>query len=159
VALNRLAEEDPTFKIKSDARDTYAKRLSAWADFEEIELKPEMVSDKSESTRARIQAKESAVFQSRLPEPVRLVLLDERGKSLPTSGWAGLLRSWEASSVPVVFGIAGSLGFAEDLRKKASLVISLGPQTLSHELARVVLLEQLYRALSVLRGHPYHNAD
>ncbi|MBC7387253.1 MAG: 23S rRNA (pseudouridine(1915)-N(3))-methyltransferase RlmH, partial [Cryobacterium sp.] len=61
-------------------------------------------------------------------------------------------------SIPeVAFCVGSSLGFSEALRGKARGLFSLGPQTLSHEIARLVLAEQLYRSFSVLRGHPYHH--
>jgi 23S rRNA (pseudouridine1915-N3)-methyltransferase len=138
-----------------DAANEYLKRLRPWAKCEEIELKPLSVPDKSAATRLRIQEEEAQMFLARAGQ-ARLFLLDETGKAFSTQQWAGLVRDWESSGTDVVLGIGSSLGWAASLKKKANL-LSLGPQTLSHELARVVLYEQFYRALSVLRGHPYHN--
>ncbi len=138
-----------------EAADEYLKRLRPWSKCEEVELKPLSVPDKSAATRARIQEQEAELFLSRAGN-ARLILLDETGKNLHTQEWAKLARDWETSGQDVVLGIGSSLGWAPAPKKKATLV-SLGSQTLSHELARVVLLEQVYRALSVVRGHPYHN--
>ena len=85
-------------------------------------------------------------------------LLDEMGKLKPTCQWAQDFKHWEHQGISSLsFCIGSSLGFSEEVRQKAQEVISLGPQTLSHELARVVFFEQVYRAFSWIRGHPYHN--
>ncbi len=145
-----------------DAADYYKKILRPWADLQEVELKPIPVPDKSPATRAQIQEKESVLLLEKLSGVVsprgRILLLDETGKASPTSEWANHVRSWESESVPeVAFCIGSSLGFARSVRERARGAFSFGPQTLSHELARVVLFEQLYRSWSVVRGHPYHN--
>jgi 23S rRNA (pseudouridine1915-N3)-methyltransferase len=108
------------------------------------------------ATRARIQKAEAELFLARVSRGARILLLDETGKAAPTLEWARRVRDWETNAPEVVCGIGSSLGWDPELKKKAEL-IGLGAQTLSHELARVVLCEQLYRALSVVRGHPYHN--
>ena len=143
-----------------DAADEYLKRLRPWVgQLEETELKPIEVPDKSAATRARIQKEEADLFlglRGKGTQP-RIVLLHERGKTLDTQAWAERVRRWEESGETVLIGIGGSLGFSATLLAEADETLSLGPQTLSHELARVVLLEQLYRAWSVVRGHPYHH--
>lgn len=87
----------------------------------------------------------------------RLVLLDSRGKQLSSEGLADFIREHQVSNpVPLVFAIAAADGFGEDFCRQADFVLSIGKMTLAHELARVVLLEQVYRAFTILRGHPYH---
>ena len=81
-----------------------------------------------------------------------LVLLDSRGKQLSSEDLAQFLRR----PVPRVFAVGAADGFGDELRRQADFVLSLGHMTLAHELARVVLLEQLYRAFTILKGHPYH---
>lgn len=83
-----------------------------------------------------------------------LVLLDSRGKQLSSEELATFLDSHQA--MPLVFAIGGSDGFSETARQQARFTLSLGKLTLPHELARVVLVEQLYRALTILNHHPYH---
>jgi 23S rRNA (pseudouridine1915-N3)-methyltransferase len=86
-----------------------------------------------------------------------IVLLDSRGKQLSSEEFAGYIDNHQnRSPQPLLFGVGGADGFSEHARKSAQFVLSLGKMTLAHELARVVLLEQLYRALSILKGHPYH---
>lgn len=142
--------------------DYYVRNTGAFCPIEEIELKSLPVPDKSPATRALIQAKEAEILEDRLgkilsPRGV-FFLLDEKGKSAITLEWANQLRGYEDNSIPeVAFCIGSSLGFSDALKKKARGLYSLGPQTLSHEIARLVTAEQIYRALSVVRGHPYHH--
>ena len=145
----------------AESAEYYRKLLGGFVSYDELELKPLSVPDKSPATRAQIQAKEAAMLDEKLRTLLTprgaLYLLDEGGKPRTTAQWADLVRDWESSSAPeIVLGIGSSLGFADAVRKRARGILSLGPQTLPHELARVVLLEQLYRAWSVTRGHPYH---
>jgi 23S rRNA (pseudouridine1915-N3)-methyltransferase len=146
-----------------DAADHYSRLARTWLTLEEFELKPLPVPDKSPENRIQIQEKEGLLLldkiKSRTPSPRGVIyLLDETGKPRSTQEWAKELRTWETEGYPTVsFCIGSSLGFSPEVRRRAKSSFSLGPQTLSHELARVVLLEQIYRACSVLRGHPYHN--
>jgi 23S rRNA (pseudouridine1915-N3)-methyltransferase len=86
-----------------------------------------------------------------------IVLLDSRGKQLTSEELASFLDNHQNRSPhPLLFAIGNADGFSEEARKSASFVLSLSRMTFPHDLARVVLLEQLYRALSILKGHPYH---
>jgi 23S rRNA (pseudouridine1915-N3)-methyltransferase len=86
-----------------------------------------------------------------------LVLLDSRGRQLSSEEFAQFLRErQERNPVPMVFAIGPADGFSETALKQADSVVSLGKMTIAHELARVVVLEQLYRAFTILKGHPYH---
>jgi 23S rRNA (pseudouridine1915-N3)-methyltransferase len=87
----------------------------------------------------------------------KLVLLDQRGKEFSSEELARFLELHQ-DRVPgsLIFGIGGADGFTEEARQRSSSALSLSRMTLPHELARVLLLEQLYRAFSILKGHPYH---
>ena len=86
-----------------------------------------------------------------------LVLLDWRGRQLSSEELARFLRErQERNPMPLVFAIGPADGFSEAAREQADFVLSLGKMTLAHELARAVVLEQLYRAFTILKGHPYH---
>lgn len=144
-----------------DAADYYKKLLSTWVTLEELELKPLEVPDKSPATRALIQVREAALLLEKIETRggiKGLYLLDERGKNEPTRNWAARVREWESQgSQGICIAIGSSLGWSDELRIRARGLLSLGAHTLSHELARTVVLEQLYRSWSVTRGHPYHN--
>lgn len=87
-----------------------------------------------------------------------LVLMDSRGKALTSEQFAAQLGGWRDAGVQVVvYGIGPADGWSAEARARADAVVSFGPMTLPHELARVVLAEQVYRALTILAGHPYHS--
>jgi 23S rRNA (pseudouridine1915-N3)-methyltransferase len=86
-----------------------------------------------------------------------LVLLDSRGKQLTSEQFAEYLQQQqERGTQSLLFAVGGADGFSDTARAAASFLLSLGKMTLPHELARVVLLEQLYRGFTILKGHPYH---
>jgi len=124
--------------------DEYLKRLTHYAEAEGISVK-------DESALLKLVARDA--------RPVRhiLVLLDSLGKQFSSEELAKFLGDYqERNPLPLLFAIGAADGFSEEARKSATLVLSLGKMTLAHELARVVLLEQLYRAFTILKGHPYH---
>jgi 23S rRNA (pseudouridine1915-N3)-methyltransferase len=104
---------------------------------------------------------EEALFdffsRQRARTPTWLVLLDSRGKTLSSeelAAWLGVRR--DAGQQTMVFAIGPASGWSDQARRQAQMLLSLGPMTLPHELARLVLTEQLYRAFTILSGHPYH---
>jgi 23S rRNA (pseudouridine1915-N3)-methyltransferase len=89
--------------------------------------------------------------------PALAVLLDSRGRQMTSEDfarWLGARR--DEGSQHIVFAIGPASGWSDDARTRAQLLISLGPMTLAHALARLVMAEQLYRAFTILTGHPYH---
>lgn len=101
-------------------------------------------------------AAEAGRIKTALPARSRVVALDERGADLSTSQLAGRLRQWMETGDDVAFVIGGPDGLAPDLKAMAAETLRLSSLTLPHALARVVLAEALYRAASLLKGHPYH---
>ncbi|MFN5881315.1 MAG: 23S rRNA (pseudouridine(1915)-N(3))-methyltransferase RlmH, partial [Burkholderiales bacterium] len=99
---------------------------------------------------------EALRIEEALPAQARLVLLDERGKDLDSNGLAQRLSRWQQDAQPVALVIGGPDGVDERIRLRADSSIRLSSLTLPHALVRVVLAEQLYRAWSILAGHPYH---
>jgi 23S rRNA (pseudouridine1915-N3)-methyltransferase len=86
-----------------------------------------------------------------------LVLLDSRGRQITSEELAELLRQHQdRGTQSLIFAVGPADGFSDNSRQKANTVVSLGKMTLAHDLARLVLLEQLYRAFTILKGHPYH---
>jgi 23S rRNA (pseudouridine1915-N3)-methyltransferase len=87
-----------------------------------------------------------------------LMLLDSRGKELSSEQFAKFLGDYQdRNPLPLVLAVGAADGFSDTIRSAAQHTISLGKMTLAHELARVVLLEQVYRAFTILKGHPYHS--
>ena len=93
-----------------------------------------------------------------LPEKYGLVALDERGKSIDSAAFAQHLGRFRDAATDVIFVIGGADGLSPELRGKAKLVIAFGAATWPHQMVRVMLLEQIYRAATILAGHPYHRA-
>ena len=123
--------------------DEYLKRLARYAEVEGITLKDEAAALKLCARDARPRH--------------ALVLLDEQGKQLSSEELAKFLGGYQdRNPLPLLFAVGAADGFSDQARQAATLVLSLGRMTLAHELARVVLLEQLYRAFTILKGHPYH---
>lgn len=90
--------------------------------------------------------------------PPFVVLLDSRGKQSTSEEFARFIESHQSRGTQtLLFAVGPADGFSEDTLKSANQLLSLGKMTLAHELARVVLLEQLYRAFTILKGHPYHS--
>jgi 23S rRNA (pseudouridine1915-N3)-methyltransferase len=120
--------------------DEYLKRLSRYADAQGLALKDE-----------------SALLKLFGSARQTLVLLDSRGKQLSSEEFAEFLRNHQdRNPPPLLFAVGPANGFSAETRQEAKLLLSLGKMTVAHELARVVFLEQLYRALTILKGHPYH---
>jgi len=100
---------------------------------------------------------EAAGLSAAIPENAAIVALDARGKALSSTDFAERLARWRDRGDPAVtFLIGGADGLAEHLRKRAELVLGFGGATWPHQLVRIMLLEQLYRAMTILSGHPYH---
>lgn len=129
--------------------DEYLKRISHYAEVAGLAVKDEPAISSlatGRGPRNRQQGKERH----------KLVLLDSRGKQLSSEELAEFLEREQVNAIPLLFAIGGSDGFSDETRRQASFTLSLGRMTLPHELARVVLLEQLYRAFTILKNHPYH---
>jgi 23S rRNA (pseudouridine1915-N3)-methyltransferase len=123
--------------------DEYLKRLSRYAEVEGVSLKDEVALRAFHAKNARSRS--------------TLVLLDSKGKHFSSEELAKFLRAHrDRNATPVLFAIGPASGFSDVTKEAADHVLSLGKMTLAHELARVVLLEQLYRAFTILTGHPYH---
>jgi 23S rRNA (pseudouridine1915-N3)-methyltransferase len=118
----------------------------------------EIRESRADSTERRT-LEESIAIANVIPERAATVLLDERGESLSSAAFAGHLQAWRSESKPsVVFVIGGADGLAPGLKEKSDLTIAYGAATWPHQMVRIMLLEQLYRAVTILAGHPYHRA-
>lgn len=100
---------------------------------------------------------ESIALANVIPDGAVTIMLDERGESLGSADFADHVRKWRDGGVPAaVFIIGGPDGLAQSLRDKAKLRLAFGAATWPHQMARIMLLEQIYRAITILSGHPYH---
>ena len=135
---------------------TYAKRMPPGSALDLIEIKAEART--TGKTVAQMLAAEAGRIRAALPKGSRVVALDERGKDMSTTGLAVQLEAWMQERGPVVFLVGGADGLDAALKKTAAMQLRLSGMTLPHGLARVLLAEQLYRALSIIGGQPYHRA-
>jgi 23S rRNA (pseudouridine1915-N3)-methyltransferase len=127
----------------------YLKRISRFAEITGLGVK-------DETAILSLVSGERSSSGKNNKERHKLVLLDSRGKQLSSEELAEFLEREQLNAIPLVFAVGGSDGFSDEARRRAGFTLSLGKMTLPHELARVVLVEQLYRAFTILKRHPYH---
>ena len=133
--------------------DEYLKRLSHYAQVEGQALRDEAALLQMCGRSPAGKASRTASFAKST-----LALMDSRGKKYSSEEFARFLGDYQdRNPLPLVFAVGPADGFSEAARSAAQRTISLGTMTLAHELARVVLLEQIYRAFTILKGHPYHS--
>ena len=138
----------------TDGYQEYAKRMPREAPLTLVELKPEKrVSGK---TAESVMAAEKTRILEALPKDAYLVAMDERGARWTTMDLARALAGWQQDGRDVAFVIGGADGLDPEIKQRAHQLLALSPMTLPHGLARVMLAEQLYRAVTVNQGHPYH---
>lgn len=135
------------------AANEYLGRLRHYAPIQEIEIKSETSPNLSED---QIREKESRQILSQIPPSTHLFVLDERGKLFNSVQFSEILGRLLSQSVDMAFAIGGAFGHHEVLRKRANTLWGLSPLTFPHELARVLVFEQLYRAMTILKNEPYH---
>jgi 23S rRNA (pseudouridine1915-N3)-methyltransferase len=128
--------------------EEYLKRISGY-------VMAEGVSVRDEATLLEMSGRSAA---TKTGTKSTLVLLDSRGKEFSSEQFAKFLGDYQdRNPLRLVFAVGGADGFSDAARDAAQHTLSLGKMTLAHELARVVLLEQVYRAFTILKGHPYHS--
>ena len=135
------------------AIDEYETRAARYWPLEVVEVR---------EARARgvaagdVRAREGARLLERLPPGALVLACDERGDRLTSPQFAALLAVARDRAQDVAFVVGGAFGLPDDVRTRAARAVQLAPWTLPHELARLVLAEQLYRAGTIVRGEPYH---
>ncbi len=117
----------------------------------------ELPESRARSAPERVAAEAAALLAR--SEGTKLVALDERASSFTSNAFAARLRSWRDAGSGFSFIIGGPDGLDEVVRERADLLLSFGQLTLPHGIVRVLLAEQIYRALTILAGHPYHRGE
>jgi 23S rRNA (pseudouridine1915-N3)-methyltransferase len=141
-------------KLKSgphrDLAAHYASRLRWPLTIREVE-------ERRKLPPAELKAREAALLLAAVPKGATIVALDERGTALSSADFAKRLTRWRDSGVgDLAFVIGGADGLDDAVRRRGNFVLSLGPATWPHFLVRGMLLEQLFRAETLIAGHPYH---
>ena len=153
LAVGKIKE-----KYYRDAVDEYAKRLSKYVKLNIIEVKDEKTSEgASDHENDLVKAAESARLLQHIVPGAVLIPLCIEGRSFSSEGFADLITSYEnRGESHLQFVIGGSLGLDESLKEKGAFKLSFSEMTFPHQLMRVVLLEQIYRAYRIKNNEPYH---
>ena len=137
-----------------EAVQEYAKRFGRDVQYTLKEIKPEK-RGAGVNTAQGMAAEEKRILEA-LPDNAFLVVLDERGKAPTSVELAQYMQRWQQDGEHICFVIGGADGMTDALKQKARLMLRLSSLTLPHGMVRVLLTEQLYRAVSILQNHPYH---
>lgn len=154
AAIGRLKGAETELSERYRKRAAQAGRQLGWRDVEIVEIRESRADD----TNKRM-LEESIALANVIPQGAVVVLLDARGDNLDSAAFAGQLAQWRESDKPAaVFIIGGADGLAPSLKDKATMRLAFGAATWPHQMVRAMLLEQIYRAATILTGHPYHRA-
>lgn len=153
ITVGKLKE-----KYLKDGIAEYSKRLSRFTKLEIIELPDEKTPDKaSEAEKLNIMNKEAERILSKVSDREFVITLAIEGKQFPSEKFSKTIEEATLKGFSdITFIIGGSLGMAPEVKKRANLLMSFGLLTLPHQLMRLVLIEQIYRAFMIQQGSPYH---
>jgi 23S rRNA (pseudouridine1915-N3)-methyltransferase len=132
----------------------YAKRMGRELPLELVEIKPQ--ARRAGTSAANAMAQEAARIRAALPKQAQVIALDENGADITTRALSKQLERWMGDGRDVAFIIGGADGLDQELKSSAHQLLRLSSLTLPHALVRALLAEQLYRAMSLLKNHPYH---
>lgn len=145
-----------SFDFVKEGMAMYEKRIGRYLSYTRVEIPA--VSGTSSLSPEEVKEKEGAAVLKRIKEGDRVVLLDERGLRYNSKEWAARLgKLMDTGCKSLVFIIGGAYGFSPGVREAAAETLSLSDMTFSHQIIRLFFTEQLYRAMTILRGEPYHN--
>ncbi len=151
VAIGKIKE-----KFYREALEHYAKRLQPYARLETVELAEGKEAGRGEFARTSLLEDEAQKISRQLRDTAHLIVLSPEGQQMSTEKLAAYLKNLQRINPRADFVIGGAVGLAEKIKQKSDLCFSFSLLTFPHRLARVVLLEQLYRCFKVIRGEPYH---
>lgn len=156
MRVNLLCVGRVTLPFLNDGCAEFAERLKRYLPLSIIEIKEYKTGRKQDLPR--IVSTEGSSLEQRITSGAFVIALDQRGKSMSSEQLADLMSDHMMRSIPEwTLLIGGPYGLDETLRKRADLVLSLSTMTLTHQMARLVVLEQLYRCCTIIRNEPYHH--
>lgn len=153
VSLITVGKTD--IKWVSEGLEVYSSRLRHYIPFEIREI-PEL-KNVSALSRNQIKTAEGKLILKSLKDSDDLILLDERGKEFRSIEFADWLQKRMTAGRDIVFVIGGAYGFSQEVYQRAGGMVSLSKMTFSHQMVRTIFVEQLYRALTILKGESYHH--
>jgi len=134
----------------------YEKRIKRYTAFESIVIDNSSVRTGTEQI---IRQKEGEMILKKVSPADHLILLDERGKIYSSVQFANEVNNWmNSSKKTIILTIGGAYGFSDEVKKRANGLVSLSAMTFSHQIVRIILMEQVYRAFTILNNEPYHHA-
>lgn len=151
LSILAVGHKQPDWIVEGCAE--YTKRMPRELPVVVVEIKPE---PRGSKTREQLQSAEKTRLKAAMAPGLRLVVLDEKGDDLTTLKLAKRLETWMADGRDTALLIGGADGLDAELKQAADDTIRLSSLTLPHGMARLLLCEQLYRAMSLLKNHPYH---
>lgn len=156
MKLRLLCVGKLTGKFLRQGVEEFSARVNRYLPLTEIELKEEKAGKKADPDY--IREREAERILARIPQQAVVVSLDEKGRALSSEELAGELeKHMVRGTSELVFIIGGAYGLSPSVRQRSHMVLSLSAMTFTHQMARLFLLEQLYRAFSIIRNEPYHN--
>ena len=147
-------------KTKSEfliaGENEYQKRLKHYCKFSELIISG--IKNSGKLSKKELKVKEGNLILGSIKNNDYVILLDDKGHALSSTGFAGFLNKKMVSSTnELVFIVGGAFGFSESVYKRANAKLSLSKMTFSHQMVRLIFKEQLYRAFSILKGEKYHH--
>ena len=157
MRINIIQVGKSKHQFVKDGENEYLKRLQAFADLNIITLKEASTDSTSQAAKDKSKAEEADLIIKNLPDKSFLIILDEHGKQFTSAKFAEFItqqRDFQGGNVTFVIG--GPFGLDTKILSKAKLKLSFSQFTFTHEMIRVLLLEQLYRAFTIIQGRTYH---
>jgi 23S rRNA (pseudouridine1915-N3)-methyltransferase len=152
IGIGRMSES-----FLREGAEEYSARIRRYLPFSLLELKEEKGGGKNADLR-NLREREGARILEKIPAEAYSIILDEQGVSLGSEALAELLAQHMLKGTPhLSWVIGGAWGLSEAVKRRGDLVLSLSAMTFTHQMARLFLLEQIYRALTIVRNEPYHN--
>ncbi len=154
--LTLLMIGNTSIPFVADGYESFKKRISHYIKFNEIII-PDL-KDRKSLDPAQIKTKEATLLKAKIPDSAYVVLLDERGKELTSKELASFMQKNMNSGIKeMVFIIGGAYGVADSIKQNANYILSLSRMTFTHQFIRLLVTEQIYRSMTILRNEPYHN--
>ena len=145
-----------SYEFLKDGELEYSKRLTHYCNFERVDFSD--IKNGKSLNREEFKKREAQQFLKKIESTDFVVLLDENGKNKSSIEFANWISSRiDLPNQTVVFVVGGAFGFDKELYERAQLQLSLSKMTFSHQMVRMIFLEQLYRAFTILKGEPYHH--
>ncbi len=138
-----------------EAMDDYVSRLRHYVPLTVVEIRE--LKGAAALSRGQIKDREGELILRALRSGDEVILLDERGREFSSLEWARNVEEKTAAGRDIVFVIGGAYGFSDAVYGRADSMLSLSRMTFSHQMVRVIFLEQLYRAFTIIKGEPYHH--